>query len=117
MSDMPATGHPMDPRFATRHPDDDPPMRGSWVLVCWGIATVGVDEEGPVGQYLETFDVEAHDGRGFATFTDDEAKAMKFTDFSEAVETWRTQSKVRPLREDGMPNRPLTAFSMEPRCL
>jgi hypothetical protein len=116
MSDETGIGHPLDPRFHKHHPDDDP-IRGSWVLVCWGMATIGQEGEGPIGEYLEQYDVEAHDGRGFASFTDDPAKAMRFTDISEAVTAWRTQSKVRPLREDGKPNRPLTAFSMEPRSL
>jgi hypothetical protein len=116
MSDETGIGSPLDPRFHKHHPDDDP-IRGSWVLVCWGMATHGSEGDGPIGEYLEQYDVEAHDGRGFATFTDDPAKAMRFTDLSEAVETWRMQSKVRPLREDGKANRPLTAFSMEPRCL
>lgn len=40
-------------------------------------------------------------------------EAMKFLDAQVALELWRTQSKVRPLRPDGQPNRPLTAFTIE----
>ena len=89
-----------------------------YVLVCWGMATVGVETPPElIGQYLKSFDVEAHDGRGTAEWTDDVTLAMQFADVVEAVQVWRTQSKVRPLREDGRPNRPLTAFHMEPRML
>lgn len=64
------------------------------------------------GGYLEAFDVDAFNGGGDATFTDDKEKAIKFRDLAHAFETWKTQSKVRPLRADGKPNRPLTAFSI-----
>ena len=37
---------------------------------------------------------------------------MKFADMSEAFECWKRQSTVCPLRADGKPNRPLTAFSI-----
>jgi hypothetical protein len=88
------------------------------VLVCWGLATQGAESPPElIGQYLQSYDVEAYDGRGTAEWTSDVNKAMKFDDVSEAVIAWRTQSKVRPLREDGRPNRPLTAFNAEPRLL
>lgn len=67
-----------------------------------------------LGNYLEAYDAEAFDGRGDATFTPDVAKAMKFDSISDAVECWKRQSKKRPLRSDGEPNRPLTAFNVTP---
>ena len=70
-----------------------------------------------IGQYLQSFDVEAFDGRGTCTWTDDIGEAMRFEDIGEAVEAWRTRSKVRPVRADGEPNRPLTAFNVEPRMV
>lgn len=86
------------------------------VLVCHGVATMGVETPPElVGQYLQSFDVDAHDGMGTAEWTADIDRAMKFDTMVEAVEVWRTQSRVRPLRGDGRPNRPLTAFSVEPR--
>jgi hypothetical protein len=63
------------------------------------------------GEYLKSFDPEAHDGRGEAMFTKHLKEAMVFTDAIEAIKTWQTQSKTRPLREDGKPNKPLTTFS------
>jgi len=65
-----------------------------------------------LGEYLQSFDVEAHDGRGEANFTADIAKAMRFEDHTAAIEAYRTQSKTRPLRRDGKPNRPLTGFNV-----
>jgi hypothetical protein len=65
-----------------------------------------------MGTYLKSFDVDAHDGRGEAAFTDDLREAMKFSSAEDALSAWKTQSKVRPRREDGQPNRPLTAFTI-----
>lgn len=64
------------------------------------------------GQYLQSFDFDAHDGRGFGVYTRDPAKAMRFPDLTAAVEFWRTQSKARPIRADGKPNRPLTSTTV-----
>lgn len=65
-----------------------------------------------LGEYLQAFDPEAHDGRGDATFTPDKSKAKRFKSVEAAHKCWLTQSKTRPLRPDGKPNRPLTAFNM-----
>jgi hypothetical protein len=90
----------------------------TFVLVCHGLATEGVETPPElVGQYLQSFDVNAHDGMGTAEWTVDVNKAMRFADLVEAIETWQTRSVVRPLRADGKPNRPLTAFSVEPKPL
>lgn len=65
------------------------------------------------GQYLQSYDPEAHDGRGTATWTADRAKAHVYPDFAAAFEAWRQVPKARPTRPDGKPNRPLTSFSVE----
>jgi hypothetical protein len=54
-------------------------------------------------------------GRGYATFTPKLEEAAKFESLEKALECWQTQSKTRPYREDGKPNRPLTALCMEPQ--
>jgi hypothetical protein len=64
------------------------------------------------GQYLETFNPNAHDGRGRATWTTTRSRAMQFTDVVEALRTYLQQSSTHPLREDGNPNRPLTAYNV-----
>ncbi len=65
------------------------------------------------GQYLRTFDFEAEGGRGFGTFTFDPNKARAFPDAGAALDFWRTQSRTRPYRADGQPNRPLTSTTVE----
>lgn len=65
------------------------------------------------GQYLKEADFEAHDGRGFMTFTKDINRAMKFEGTGQAMAFWSTRSKTHPTRPDGQPNRPLTALSVE----
>jgi hypothetical protein len=66
-------------------------------------------------RYLLGFWPDRYGGRGEVTFTDDIAKARRFPGFAEVMECWQTPSKVRPLRPDGMPNRPLTAYTITPK--
>jgi hypothetical protein len=63
-------------------------------------------------EYVESCDVDAHRGRGDVRLSRDVAKAMRFPDFEAAVTYWKRQSRVRPLRPDGEPNRPLTAYNI-----
>jgi len=68
------------------------------------------------GRYLRDFDVGAHNGRvdDFPIPTTDKIEeARHFANAGEALTFWQTQSRVRPLRPDGDPNRPLTAFTVE----
>lgn len=65
------------------------------------------------GQYLESFDHEADGGCGYGTFTFDKNKAMKFDNFTLAVEFWRKVPDCMPLRPDGRPNRPLTCTTWD----
>lgn len=66
------------------------------------------------GRYFRQFDVGACHGEE-ATFptTARLSEAATFPDVMEALEFWRTQSRERPMRDDGLPNRPLTAFTVE----
>ena len=64
------------------------------------------------GQFLATFDHEAHDGQGYGVFTEDIAKAMKFADVATAFEFYQRIPKCRRRRADGKPNRPLTALTI-----
>ena len=63
--------------------------------------------------FLQSCDFEAHGGRGHVEFTKDPAKAMQFNSNPEAFDYWRTTSKTNPVRPDGQPNRPLTAYTVE----
>lgn len=64
------------------------------------------------GQFVKSFDHEAGDGRGSGVFTADPRRALRFGSRATALLFWRRQSRKRPLREDGQPNRPLTASSV-----
>ncbi len=64
------------------------------------------------GQYLEWFDFDQGWGRGYGEFTLDLARAKKFSSREEALTFWQTQSRAKPLRPNGKPNRPLTATTV-----
>jgi hypothetical protein len=64
------------------------------------------------GQYLKSYDPEAHDGRGDCVWTSRRADALVYPDFTAAFEAWRQVPKCRPRREDGKPNAPLTSFTV-----
>lgn len=87
----------------------------SWVLVVVALPSL-YQTGGPnvVGQALEWYDPNAHEGRGDAAFTNTPERAKLFRDAGEAMEEWKRTSTVRPVRDDGRPNRPLTAFSVSP---
>jgi hypothetical protein len=78
------------------------------------LTTATLKGELMMGQYLEWSDPDAEDGFGDERWTDDLAKAKKFGSFAEALECWKAESTIRPLRDDGKPNRPMTAYSVMP---
>lgn len=63
-------------------------------------------------KYLEWSDPNADNGVGDERWTDDVSRARKFASFGEAMACWQAESTVRPLRDDGKPNRPLTVYSV-----
>jgi hypothetical protein len=65
------------------------------------------------GAWLVECNVDAAGGRGTVRATHERARAKRFADAGEAMAYWKRQSKVRPLRPDGKPNRPLTAYTIE----
>lgn len=64
------------------------------------------------GHYLKKFDHEYDNGVGFGVFTPHRRKAKRFDTREELFEFWKRQSKRRPIRADGQPNRPLTALTV-----
>jgi hypothetical protein len=64
------------------------------------------------GQYLKSY-MDTRNGRGFADFTKNPREAMQFATAGEAFLFWKQQSKYKPLRQDGNPNRPLTCSTVE----
>jgi hypothetical protein len=83
-------------------------MANTAVIRCAGASTPGL-----VGKYLKAYDVEASGGHEVATWTRDRREALVFPSFIGAFEAWRSQSVTVPLRADGKPNRPLTAYSVK----
>lgn len=68
---------------------------------------------GPLRYWLAAADVDARGGRGSARLTLVASEALAFPSMQEAFAFWRQQSTRRPLRPDGRPNRPLTAYTVE----
>lgn len=64
------------------------------------------------GKYLEWSDPDGNGGDGREKWTDDVTKAKQFDTPADAHACWTAQSKKRPIRPDGEPNRPMTAFSI-----
>lgn len=65
------------------------------------------------GKYVKDYDPNARDGRGTVKGTADSADALKFETAGDALAFWHQTSTVRPLRPDGKPNKPLTAYHVE----
>jgi hypothetical protein len=65
-----------------------------------------------VGAWLERFDAEFGGGRGWARWTRDPRKAAQYPNLAAAHAAWTTVPKCAPVRPDGKPNRPLTAFTV-----
>ena len=65
------------------------------------------------GPFLKSFDFEAFNGLGEASYTRDATEALLFPDAEAALAFCHTQSKTLPVRSDGNPNRPLSALAVE----
>lgn len=64
------------------------------------------------GMWVEKFDHEYNDGQGHGVFTTFRDKALTFKSGADALDFYRRQSRVRPLRPDGKPNRPMTGLTV-----
>ena len=62
--------------------------------------------------YLKFYNPDAFGGRGDSEWTAKKEEALVFATNLEALETWRKTSTVMPIRPDGEPNRPLTAYDI-----
>ena len=79
------------------------------------ILAVGFADGSPcphANHWLQHFDHEADNGQGHGVFTLDPDYAMRFPSAAEAMQFWNRQSKVRPRRPDGRPNKPMTALTV-----
>lgn len=66
----------------------------------------------PVPTYVLDFDPNADGGRGNVIMTQKREEAKRFDSTKQAYEFYMTQSTTVPLRPDGRPNRPLTAYNI-----
>lgn len=64
--------------------------------------------------YVLSYDLEAFAGLGDVQYTTDPARAMTWPDLESFHRAYTSVSMVRPTRDDGRPNRPLTALTVEP---
>jgi hypothetical protein len=63
--------------------------------------------------YLKRYDPEAYGGRGAVDATHEIADALRFESKDAALRCCLQTPKAKPRRQDGKPNRPLMAFTME----
>ncbi len=63
--------------------------------------------------FLASADLEAYGGQGTVQATSDPEQAQGFDTHAEAFAYWKSRSRKKPLRDDGQPNRPLTAFTVQ----
>lgn len=70
---------------------------------------------GPLGQYVKSYDPDIGNGvvTGEVEGTFDPSEALTFDSSEEAYDFYRRTSTTVPLRPDGKPNRPMTAFTIE----
>lgn len=87
---------------------DTPRSYGDWLL-----------RDANTGHYLQAVDVHWQldydnpcEPSGLVVLTPELALAQRFQTQDEALAQWREQSSTMPVRSDGQPNRPLTAYTM-----
>ena len=90
-------------------------MSADYLIRIAGVTGTQVAEPGadPGGLYVSGFDPDAHGGAGEVFTTAAQSKAYRFRNQREAVREYLRASAVRPLRSDGCPNRPMTAYAVE----
>lgn len=62
--------------------------------------------------YLASYDPNGNDGLGAFGFTPFAHQALVFASAAAAIELYNKQSDILPIRPDGRPNKPLTAFNL-----
>lgn len=77
------------------------------------IVSLATGEPFPLPMFIFASDLYARDGAGTVMLTNDDQAALRFKSVRDGLFYVMRQSKVKPLREDGLPNRPLRAFTIE----
>jgi len=82
-------------------------------VIKYAILAISDEATGEMIQaFVQECNVDAHGGRGAVLLTYDIHQAKHFSSVMEAMEFWKRQSNVLPIRPDGKPNRPLTAYTV-----
>ena len=63
--------------------------------------------------YILDYNVDASWGRGSVTFAPRAEQACRFKTLSDAQRAYTSKSRVKPVRPDGKPNRPMTVWKVE----
>jgi hypothetical protein len=80
------------------------------LIICAGNAMGPMNINPRAPEYLKSYDPDGRRGFGDIAWTFSKDKAKRFPDMSAAWAEWKRTSTVRPTRDDGRPNRPLTAY-------
>lgn len=76
---------------------------------------LGVAPDGrppPKATFVRDCDFDADEGRGRIVMTQKQGEAKRFEDVGAALQFYQQTSKVVPIRPDGKPNRPMTAYNI-----
>lgn len=63
--------------------------------------------------WLMAFDLESRNGLGDFLCSADPTEAYMWNSAQEALAIYNAQSVTRPLRDDGLPNRPMRAYTVQ----
>lgn len=86
---------------------------GPVVIRVYGTAEQLFAHHGHEGIYLKSYDLDVEPGEIPAQLTGHRTEALQFPSAQAAFETYRQVSPKHPIRPwDGLPNRPLTAFTV-----
>lgn len=66
-----------------------------------------------VGKYVSHYDPDGMLPDDILQSVENVQDAIHYKDFDAAADAWRRVSKKWPVRSDGKPNRPLTAYTVE----
>lgn len=64
------------------------------------------------GQYVKSYTADGNEGRGDLVLTRHRGQAKRYPSKLAAMSEWKRVSSTHPTRDDGRPNRPLTAFTV-----
>jgi hypothetical protein len=67
--------------------------------------------------YIQQYDLDYAEGRGRAMLTGDVTEAATWGTEIEVIKAWQSISPTLPKRDDGRPNRPLTAYTISPEAV